>query len=472
MLIYKFRIVIILFGFLISASLLIPFYVFADEFKNNLGKIYWKNDLISLNSFATVYVEDMDMNIKEYPNFADKFKIKVWSDSFPDGIEIKVLETGIYTGIFKGRVYVTDSSESSDIKIPVTQGDTIYALYVDETLPESYSNDSENLMAAAIIKIPGEDMTEYLNALDPMLRSKTYEKKVPDWIKNNARWWAEGQIGDSDFVSGIQYMIKENIMVIPELPEVDTQKLELKSEKRAMELERHKKVPDWIKNNARWWAQGTISEDDFLNGIQYLIKVGIVSVTDSSMSESKTIDDAFIETNPEIANLKSELEACQEIKSAYKRIDCEKPIKKKIELLQYKEKSTKYEVGPITFYYPGIGTLGNEFEISQSGQALLTVIIMAENTGSNDNVVLMCTGPSICNYDVWNGQKAFKYSSTDFVSGQIVIKPGEARKFNILFGPNIGYGGTTFEYDSSKDYFFRISEPWGSTQIPLHLSPP
>jgi len=28
----------------------------------------------------------------------------------------------------------------------------------------------------------------------------------------------------------------------------------------------------------------------------------------------------------------------------------------------------------------------------------------------------------------------------------------------MLFGPNIGYGGTTFEYDSSKEYFLTHSD--------------
>ena len=261
-----------------SSNLLIPFYVFADEFKNNLGKIYWKNDLISLNSFATVYVEDMDMNLKEYPHLPDNFKIKIWSDSVPNGIEIKVLETGIYSGIFKGRVYVTDSGESSGIRLLVMPGDTIYALYVDETLPESYSNDSENLMAAAIIKITGEDMTEFLNALDPMLRSqKTSQTTIPDWIRNNAKWWSEGAIGDSDFTSGIQFMIKENIMIIPDLPEEVTQ-MELKDEKRAMGMEREQNVPDWVRNNAGWWADGLISDDDFVSGIKYLVEQGIIQV--------------------------------------------------------------------------------------------------------------------------------------------------------------------------------------------------
>ena len=37
---------------------------------------------------------------------------------------------------------------------------------------------------------------------------------IPDWIKNNAGWWADGQIDDSAFVSGIQYLIKVGIIVI------------------------------------------------------------------------------------------------------------------------------------------------------------------------------------------------------------------------------------------------------------------
>ena len=38
--------------------------------------------------------------------------------------------------------------------------------------------------------------------------------EIPSWIKNNAGWWAEGAIEDSDFVQGIQFLIKEGIMKI------------------------------------------------------------------------------------------------------------------------------------------------------------------------------------------------------------------------------------------------------------------
>ena len=37
-------------------------------------------------------------------------------------------------------------------------------------------------------------------------------------------------------------------------------------------------VPNWIKNNAIWWSEGKLSEDDFVNGIEYLVKNGIIKV--------------------------------------------------------------------------------------------------------------------------------------------------------------------------------------------------
>ncbi|GFN40375.1 MAG: hypothetical protein YK1309IOTA_1670001 [Marine Group I thaumarchaeote] len=95
--------------------------------------------------------------------------------------------------------------------------------------------------------------------------TKTVKEKVPGWIKNNAKWWSEGQIGESDFVGGIQYMIKEKIINIPDLPEQASTTAE-------------EKVPDWIKNNAGWWADGLISEDDFVNGIKWLVEKGIIRV--------------------------------------------------------------------------------------------------------------------------------------------------------------------------------------------------
>jgi len=40
------------------------------------------------------------------------------------------------------------------------------------------------------------------------------EISIPTWIKNNAGWWSNGEIPDSAFVSGIQWLISNGIMNI------------------------------------------------------------------------------------------------------------------------------------------------------------------------------------------------------------------------------------------------------------------
>ncbi|MBL7015278.1 MAG: hypothetical protein ISR81_07510 [Nitrosopumilus sp.] len=86
---------------------------------------------------------------------------------------------------------------------------------------------------------------------------------VPEWIKNNAGWWAEGAIDDQAFVQGIQYLITNGILDIPQTESEGTSGNE---------------IPSWIKNNAAWWAEGAIDDQAFVQGIQYLISNGILQV--------------------------------------------------------------------------------------------------------------------------------------------------------------------------------------------------
>lgn len=284
------------------------------------------------------------------------------------------------------------------------------------------------------------------------LTSVASAEQVPSWVKNNAGWWAEGTISESDFVQGIQFLIKDGIIVIPPT---------------TVSTDVSQGIPDWVKNNAEWWADGTISEGEFVNGIQHLIKTGVISIP---TSESSTMDTPQKSTSNDskLVSLEAELEACSEITKAYPRLNCERAAKHEVEAYNIITNGQSFPVGPLTYYWTGLGTDGNSFEVSPTGQAILAVKILAVND-SSDDIAMMCTGPSICNYDVWNGDKAFKYSGMDFTNGQIIVKSGTSEIFSMLFGPNIGYGGTKFEHDPSKEYFFRISEPYGSASIPLKL---
>lgn len=95
---------------------------------------------------------------------------------------------------------------------------------------------------------------------------------VPFWIKNNAGWWADGRIGDGDFISGIQFLIKSNIIII------DTENLPKDIYSGLVTGNPSSEIPAWIKNNAKWWADGKITDNDFLDGIKYLVEHGIIKV--------------------------------------------------------------------------------------------------------------------------------------------------------------------------------------------------
>ena len=97
-----------------------------------------------------------------------------------------------------------------------------------------------------------------------VITPSSFAAEVPDWIKNNAGWWADGQIPDSAFIQGIQFLIKEGIMIIEIPTEIDSEDIE--------------EVPGWVKNTAGWWAEDKIHDITFVKGIEYLISKGIIVV--------------------------------------------------------------------------------------------------------------------------------------------------------------------------------------------------
>ena len=94
--------------------------------------------------------------------------------------------------------------------------------------------------------------------------TQTSTATVPDWVKNTAAWWAEGAISETEFVKGVEYLIQQQI--------IDTDAQTTSSEGTGAS------VPDWVKNTAGWWADGSISENEFVNAIEHLVKTGTIIV--------------------------------------------------------------------------------------------------------------------------------------------------------------------------------------------------
>jgi len=112
--------------------------------------------------------------------------------------------------------------------------------------------------------VVGKEKSQQTTTSAPTVESAT---AIPNWIKTHAEWWAEGQINDETYLLGIEYLVKEGIIVMPQTGNYDS------------DFQSPQAVPAWIKNNAGWWVEGQIDDITYISGIQHLVKIGIIKVS-------------------------------------------------------------------------------------------------------------------------------------------------------------------------------------------------
>ena len=111
------------------------------------------------------------------------------------------------------RISVFDSSKNLIItkKTPVdTYGKFSYTVELNEKFSDGkyivksqYGNSKSTVNISTFVITAGNSST---------MTSNTSE--IPVWIKNNAGWWSKDVTTDSEFVQGIQFLIKEGILKI------------------------------------------------------------------------------------------------------------------------------------------------------------------------------------------------------------------------------------------------------------------
>jgi len=125
-----------------------------------------------------------------------------------------------------------------------------------------------SLMGSSVLSIPN---------------SSAQDAQIPNWIKNVAGWWANDEISEIEFLAGIEYLINNNIISIDFTP--CSAKIE-NQHSSSTNL-----IPVWIKNNAGWWATDQIEDDDFINGIEYLIKIQIITIDPKKIQGNVELED-------------------------------------------------------------------------------------------------------------------------------------------------------------------------------------
>ncbi|MDP6303615.1 MAG: hypothetical protein QF657_03500, partial [Candidatus Nitrosopelagicus sp.] len=49
-----------------------------------------------------------------------------------------------------------------------------------------------------------------------LLAGSANASEVPDWVKNTAKWYGDGKITEADFLNAIKYLLQQKIIIISE----------------------------------------------------------------------------------------------------------------------------------------------------------------------------------------------------------------------------------------------------------------
>ncbi len=99
---------------------------------------------------------------------------------------------------------------------------------------------------------------------------------IPSWIKGNARFWSDGSITDAQFIQEMQYLIDNGIVNIPQTVPSDNSSSQ---------------IPSWVKDDAKYWSSGSISDNEFAGAIQYLTSNGMISLSSSQNGINSNLTD-------------------------------------------------------------------------------------------------------------------------------------------------------------------------------------
>lgn len=87
---------------------------------------------------------------------------------------------------------------------------------------------------------------------------------IPDWLKINAKWYSMGMISGKEFAHSIQFLIKEELIQMDKTG--GTNKSSLGEDA----------IPEWMQKSTGWWADGLVSDAEFISGLSHLVNIGVI----------------------------------------------------------------------------------------------------------------------------------------------------------------------------------------------------
>lgn len=190
--------------------------------------------VLSNHAFAESNSEETKIIIKTNPDFTDNGE---FSRQSGDGVFLGVIIEGVLhdrglvkvvtTGEFTNFDFETSREETRNF----SQGSPKHLFVLD------YPFEYDNVYSSTVTHGDFSETVTWIplsSSGKPVLIEDTSEldsasKKIPPWIKNNVKWWIDGNIDEADFLVGIKYLVSNEIIKVSQIE----QKADLKINKEA-----------------------------------------------------------------------------------------------------------------------------------------------------------------------------------------------------------------------------------------------
>ncbi len=221
------------------------------------SETFWISLPFGHHYFAEVYLDGRIFSVTD-KKLLQEYGVVVQKINVPEMGKIK------FTVVDEMGRFVTDSKITNWIYTYSAEDGFTDWVDVIPVLREPYVAkatliDGRVINSEPFVVYPGEQ-----KIIEILTSEKTRYDEIPSWVKANAGWWADGSIDDSSFVEGMQFLIREQIVLVPETTSNFSQDYD--------------EIPSWVKANAGWWADGSIDDSSFVEGMQFLIREGLIKL--------------------------------------------------------------------------------------------------------------------------------------------------------------------------------------------------
>ena len=169
-------------------------------------------------------------------------------------------------------IFLKNKPVSTNYEFSITQDDQLLfeqnGISTDSKIEHNIVNFTipENLFGIVNLNFNNLDNNEFATTSIPIViheNNKNDTLLIPNWIYDDALLWSEEKIIDNKFTDIINYLIKNEIITIPE------------NQSNIIEV---KKIPSWIRDVTGWWVDNQIDDKTFFQSLEFLVQKSIIPI--------------------------------------------------------------------------------------------------------------------------------------------------------------------------------------------------